>query len=122
MAPPDAPAGKVGRPSTEECRRLRSLLCGPGDVCSVSVERRSSRARVLLQLHLLLRTSTVVECSCQSLADGLLLVPEHRTQPPLTSTPSCTSWWSPARVSHHCATQRNEVRANLSELMILVDM
>ena len=36
---------------------------------------------VLLQLHLfLLRSSTVVECSCRSHADGLLLMPKHRTQ------------------------------------------
>ena len=49
------------------------------------------------------RTSTLVECSqLPSHADGLLFVPEHRTQPSLSSSPSdATSWWSSARISHH---------------------
>ena len=45
---------------------------------------------VLLHLHLLPRSSTAVECSCQSHADGLLLMPQHGT-PSSPSTPLGTT-------------------------------
>ena len=57
---------------------MRSLLLhlpGPGGGLL------SPWGAVLLHLHLFLRTSTVVESSCQGHADGLLLVPKHRAQP-----------------------------------------
>ena len=67
----------------------------------------SPRGGVLLQLHHLhLWSSTVVECSCQSHADGLLLMPQHGTQPPLTSSPSGSRTLElPARFSRQLATQ-----------------
>ena len=123
---PNAPAStgrpSCGRPSPEKRRRLRSLLCVPG---SARLPGRPPRWRsllcpwagpgggllspwgaVLLHLHLLLRTSTVVEISCQGFADGLLLVPKHRAQPLLTSSPSGSSTLElPARFSHEIATQ-----------------
>ena len=91
--------------SPEECRTVRSLLCGPGSSkrptphpplplwrSSVPVGRRSAAHCGLLQ---------------RGDADGLLFEPEHRTQPPHSSPPSdATSWWSPARISNHCAIQR----------------
>ena len=61
-------------------RRVLHLLPGPGGGLL------SPWGAVLLHLHLLFRTSTVVESRCQGHADGLLLVPKHRAQPPLTSS------------------------------------
>ena len=61
-------------------RLVLHLLLGPGG------KLLAPWGAVLLHLHLLLRTSTVVESSCQGHADGLLFVPEHRTQPPLSSS------------------------------------
>ena len=54
---------------------------------------------------------------CQGHADGLLLVPKHRAQPPLTSSPS-SSRGLPAELSHEIATQRERPKfTNLSELV-----
>ena len=73
---------------------------------------------VLLHLHLLLQTSTVVESSCQGHADGLLLVPKHRAQPPLTSSPcDATRRWAPAALIHQLATTHHQKKrvTNMSE-------
>ena len=132
-ASPDAPAStgrlSVGWASAEECRRLRSLLCGPGSArmpgrtaSGGAFSRRGASFVSYSSTSLVfcprgaafccisLRTSTLVECSCQSHADGLLFVPEHRTQPPLTTSPcDSTSCGSLARLTHEKATRTKSV-------------
>ena len=124
---------RVGRLSPEERRTVRSLLCGPGSserpgrspgggvFCVRSLllhlpgpggNLLSPWGAVLLHLHLFLRTSTVVESSCQGHADGLLLVPKHRAQPLLSSPPS-SSCGLPAELCH-CSPRKKKV-TNLSE-------
>ena len=64
-------------------------------------------------------TSTVVESSCQGHADGLLLMPKHRAQPPLTTSPS-SSRELPAELIHCWPRKNTEDNANLSEPVVVV--
>ena len=73
---------------------------------------------VLLHLHLFHRTSTVVESSCQGHADGLLLVPKHRAQPPLSSPPS-SSRGLPAELCH-CSQRKNKRSQTCLSLVVVV--
>ena len=72
--------------------------------------------RAVLSVHLAAR---MVQRCCQGHADGLLFVPEHRTQPPLSSSLS-SAHGLPAELIHHKQHTQKGV-TNLSEPVVVVE-
>ena len=63
-------------------------------------------------------SARVVQRCCQGHADGLLFVPEHRTQPQLSpSLSDTTNRWSPAGLLHSWSHKRKQ----MTMLMMMID-
>ena len=108
-APPEVEASvPVGRSASRAPPPPR-----PWRRSSVPVGRRSAASPPFL------RTSTVVESSCQGHADGLLLVPKHRAQPPL-STPPSSSRGLPAELIHCWSRKKQRTTQTCLSLVVVV--